>query len=106
MFVLALTSFGFSQRLLTYQRMADAMARAAMTTATEADKSQIYKMPSAGERQDMSPVGLSKGVFVGAVDTAELPSLADERGAQTAKAQLLAAMAPTMLNEGEEEKMQ
>ncbi len=106
MFVLALTSFGISQRLLMYQRMADAMARAAMTPETEADKSQIYKMPNPDKPNAPSVVGLSKGVFVGAVDSAELHTLAVDRGAQTAKAQLLAAMAPTMLKKGEDGPLQ
>jgi hypothetical protein len=100
MFVLALTSFGVSQRLLTYSRMSDALARAAMTPSTEADKAQIYKVPSVDDKHaDPSIAGLSRGVFVGAVDNTQLDPIEEARGAQTAKAQLLAAMAPVMLNE-------
>jgi hypothetical protein len=97
MFVLALTSYGVSQRLLTYDRMSDALARAAMTPQTEADKSKIYRAPSVDEKPGgASVVDLSKGVYVGAVETAEM----SQNGAQTAKAQLLAAMAPAMQREG------
>jgi hypothetical protein len=96
MFVLALTSYGVSQRLLTYDRMSDALARAAMTPQTEADKSKIYKAPSVDEKPGgASVVDLSKGVYVGAVETATM----SQNGAQLAKAQLLAAMAPAMLGE-------
>lgn len=100
MFVLALTSRGVSQKLLTYQRMYDALTRAAMTPPAEAEKSRIYRVPGVDDKQGASAAGLSKGVFVGAVNSAELRSLEDSRGAQTAKAQLLAAMAPAMLNNG------
>lgn len=97
MFILALTSRGVSQKLLMYQRMFDALARAAMTPSAEADKSRIYRVPGVENKDDASSVvGLSKGVFVGAVDSAELRSTEESRGAQTAKAQLLAAM----LNDG------
>ncbi len=101
MFVLALTSFGVSQRLLIYSRMSDALARAAMTPQTEADKSKIYKAPSLDEKPGgASVVDLSKGVYVGAVDTIEL----NESGAQMVKSQLLAAMAPGMLGEAREKQ--
>lgn len=102
MIILALTSLGFSQRLLIYQRMADALARAVMTAPTEADKARIYRVPSAVEKQGgVSLVGLSKGVFVGGVVRVEMNSTQDGRGAQAAKAHLLAAMAPGMLGEGQ-----
>lgn len=99
MFVLALTSYGVSQRLLTYTRMSDALARAAMTPQTEADKSKIYKAPSLDEKPGgASVVDLSKGVYVGAVDTIEM----NQAAVQTVKSQLLAAMAPVMLGEAQE----
>lgn len=99
MFVLALTSYGVSQRLLTYTRMSDALARAAMTPQTEADKSKIYKAPSLDEKPGgASVVDLSKGVYVGAVDTIEM----NQTAVQTVKSQLLAAMAPVMLGEAQE----
>lgn len=99
MFVLALTSYGVSQRLLTYDRMADAMARAAMTPQTEADKLKIYKAPSVDEQPGgVSVVDLSKGVYVGAVEAVEMT----QSGAQMVKSQLLAAMAPVMLGEDQE----
>ncbi len=98
MFILALTSFGVSQRLLTYQRMADALARAAMTPPAEADKARIYKIPSVDEKPGgVSVAGLSRGVFVGAVETAEPSSMEEERRAKAARAQLLAAMGLGML---------
>ncbi len=100
MFVLALTSFGVSQRLLTFQRMSDALVRAAMTPPAEADKARIYRMPGVEEKHGGASIaGLSKGVFVGAVESAELYPMEEARGAQAAKAQLLAAMAPGMLTE-------
>ncbi len=99
MFVLALTSFGVSQRLLTYSRMSDALARAAMTPQTEGDKSKIYKAPSLDEKPGgASVVDLSKGVYVGAVDTIEM----SQTNVQMVKSQLLAAMAPAMLGEAQE----
>jgi hypothetical protein len=101
MFVLALTSYGVSQRLLTYDRMSDALARAAMTPQSEADKSQIYKAPSVDEKPGgVSVVDLSRGTYVGAVDTVEMNTTpVESNGAQVAKAQLLAALAPSMLRE-------
>lgn len=99
MFVLALTSNGVSQRLLTYDRMSDALARASMTPQTEADKSKIYKAASVDEKPGgASVVDLSKGVYVGAVDTVELAQTGD----QMVKSQLIAAMAPAMLGEAQE----
>ncbi|MEK4035138.1 hypothetical protein WOC76_07995 [Methylocystis sp. IM3] len=102
MIILALTSLGLSQKLLIYQRMADALAQAVMTPPSEADKARIYRMPSAVEKQGgVSLVGLSKGVFVGGVVKVGMISIGEGRGAQAAKAQLLAAMAPGMLGEGQ-----
>ncbi len=103
MYVLSLTSFGVSRRLLTYQRMSDALIKASLTSSTEADKSQIYKVSGDGRHGDPSVVGLSRGVFVGAVDSVALNQLAGDRGPETAKAQLLAAMTPGLLEEGQED---
>jgi len=54
MFILALTSYGVRQRLLTYDRMSDVPARAATPPPppqTEADKSKVYKAPSVEEQR-------------------------------------------------------
>ena len=51
MFILALTSYGVRQRLLTYDRMSDVPARAATPLQTEADKSKVYKAPSVEEQR-------------------------------------------------------
>ncbi len=94
MFVLALTSFGVSRRLLTYQRMADAMMRVAVTSPSEAQTAQIYRVAGAeGGHGGASAAGLARGVFVGAVDAVELNAATQARGAQAARAQLLAAIA-------------
>lgn len=97
MFVVSSTTYGISQRLLAYDRMSDAMARAAETPSVESDKSQIYKVPVSDTRAAVSAVGAGKGVYVDAVaqPPVEAPTAersVAERGAENAKAQLLAAM--------------
>jgi hypothetical protein len=97
MFVVSSTAYGISQRMLAYDRMSDAMARAAAAPGTEADKSHIYKVPVNDTRAAVSAVGAGKGVYVDvvaqpAMATAAAEPSAGERGAETAKAQLLAAM--------------
>lgn len=97
MFVVSSTAYGISQRLQAYDRMSDAMARAAATPGNEADKSQIYRVPVSDQRAAVSAVGVGKGVYVDAVEQPQMEAAAAERnvverGAETAKAQLLAAM--------------
>lgn len=100
MFVVSSTAYGISQRLTAYQRISDAMVRAAQAPATEADKSRIYKVPTADDTPSaVTAVGLGKGVYVDAVAQTQFNPLAEERGADTAKAQLLAAMTPSLLDE-------
>ncbi len=92
MFVVSSTAYGISQRMLAYDRMSDALARAASTPGTDADRSQIYKVPVDDTRAAVSAVGAGKGVYVDAVAETALEAPSAERGAETAKAQLLAAM--------------
>lgn len=97
MFVVSSTTYGISQRMQAYDRMSDAMARAAATPSVETDKSQIYKVHVSDTRAAVSAVGEGKGVYVDvveqpAVEAATAERSIAERGAETAKAQLLAAM--------------
>ncbi len=92
MFVVSSTTYGISQRMLAYDRMSDAMAQAASTPGTEMDKSQIYKVPVNDQRAAVSAVGAGKGVYVDAVAQPTMEPTTAERGAETAKAQLLAVM--------------
>lgn len=92
MFVVSSTTYGISQRMLAFERMSDAMARAAATRGSEVDKSHIYKVPVSDTRAAVSAVGAGKGVYVYAVEQPTMEITSAERGAETAKAQLLAAM--------------
>ncbi|CAJ0871553.1 hypothetical protein AMST5_02333 [freshwater sediment metagenome] len=92
MFVVSSTAYGISQRLLAYDRMSDALAQAAATPGTESDRSQIYKVPVNDTRAAVSAVGAGKGVYVDAVAQPTMEVTPAERGPETAKAQLMAAM--------------
>jgi len=100
MFVVSSTAYGISQRLLAYARMSDALLRAAMAAATETDKSQIYRVGADDTRAAVSAVGLGKGVYVDAVMQTNLEPVAEQRGAEVAKMQLLAAIAPSLIEQG------
>lgn len=109
MFVVSSTAYGISQRLQAYDRMSDALARAAAAPSVETDKSQIFRVPGSDKRAAVSAVGVGKGVYVDAISqpaaqapptaqapVAEQPPPAErsmpQPGVETAKAQLLAAM--------------
>lgn len=93
MFVVLSTAYGVSQRMLAYERISDAMVRAAVAPETQSDKSQIFRVSTGSDtRAAVSAVGVGKGVYVDAVMQPQPETATAERGADQAKAQLLAAL--------------
>jgi hypothetical protein len=98
MFIVSSTQFGITPRLLAYQQFAQAIAGAATVKGAPTDRSQIYEVSAATAGAAISALNSGRGVFV---DALAQPSpahvAAQQRSANAAKAQIMAAMTSALL---------
>jgi hypothetical protein len=101
MFIVSSTRYGISQRLMAYPQFSDAIARAAITTATTTDKSQIYQVSVGSDPgAAISAMNAGKGVFVGALAGASAAPVVEQQSAGAAMAQIAEAMTSALLAGG------